>query len=78
MTSTTQSKSNTSVNDCNYNLISVLYHLMQGASTYDQYIEDAQQAGDEELADFFRNLKQASNSTAEKGKQLLSQRLQQS
>lgn len=78
MTAITESQSNTGTQDRHYNLISVLYHLLQGAETYDQYIQDAQQCGDNELAEFFRNLKQASSSTAEKAKELLSKRLQES
>lgn len=77
MTASTQSQSSTGTQDRYYNLISVLYHLLQGAETYDQYIQDAQQAGDNELAEFFQNLKQASASTAEKAKDLLRQRIQE-
>lgn len=76
MTNTTASQANTETKNSHYNLVSVLYHLLQGSSTYDQYIQDAQQSGDNELAEFFMNLKQASSSTAEKAKDLLRQRLQ--
>ncbi|WP_013322453.1 hypothetical protein [Gloeothece verrucosa] len=76
MTVSTSSQSNTGTQNPHYNLISVLYHLLQGAETYDQYIQDAEREGDQELADFFKNLKQASSSTADKAKDLLRQRLQ--
>ena len=36
--------------DEQYDLVSVLYHALQGGETSEQYIEDARTAGDEELA----------------------------
>lgn len=33
---------NTGTQDVTYNLVSILYHALQGAETYDQYIQDAQ------------------------------------
>jgi hypothetical protein len=39
----------TGTRDEQYNLVSVLYHTLQGAETYEQYLQDAQQAGDQEL-----------------------------
>ena len=36
-----------------YNLVSILYHALEGATTYEKYIQDAQNAGDDELAQFF-------------------------
>ncbi len=38
-----------------YDLASILYHALQGAQTYDKYIEDA--GGNEQLAEFFRTAK---------------------
>ena len=46
--------------DAHYNLISVIYHALQGAETYDQYAADAERAGDRELARFLRDV-QAEN-----------------
>jgi hypothetical protein len=40
----------TGVRDEHYNLVSILYHTLQGAETYDTYISDAEGAGDQELA----------------------------
>jgi len=37
-----------------YDLVSVMYHALQGAETYERYITDARERGDGELADFFR------------------------
>lgn len=33
---------NTGTRDETYDLVSILYHALQGAETYDQYIQDAQ------------------------------------
>jgi hypothetical protein len=40
----------TAVPDEIYDIVSVLYHALQGAETYEQYIRDAEQRGDQELA----------------------------
>ncbi|HWP45893.1 MAG TPA: hypothetical protein VNM22_01915 [Candidatus Limnocylindrales bacterium] len=61
-----------------YDLISVLYHILQGAETYLQYIEDAEQTGDNELAQFFREIQQQDRQRADRAKELLRQRINQS
>jgi rubrerythrin len=61
-----------------YDLISVLYHTLQGAETYLQYIEDAEQTGDNELAQFFREIQQQDRQRADRAKELLRQRINQS
>ena len=40
--------------DEHYNLISVLYHALHGADNCDTYALDAEAAGKDELATFFR------------------------
>ena len=54
-----------------YDLISVLYHALQGAETTDKYIKDAEQAGDEELVKYFREVKDQYLKLADRGKTLL-------
>ena len=66
---------NTGTSDVTYNLVSVIYHALQGAETYDTYIKDAEQSGDQELAEFFRDVKQQSSDRAERAKGLLGQRI---
>jgi hypothetical protein len=61
--------------DENYNLISVLYHALQGAETYSQYIRDAQAAGDEELVEFFSEVREEEQDRAERAKELLAARI---
>jgi len=63
--------------DTTYNLISVLYHTLQGCQTYEQYAQDAEQAGQQEIAEFFRKTGRELEQCAEEGQQLLVQCLQQ-
>jgi hypothetical protein len=59
-----------------YNLVSVLYHALQGAELYEKYASDA--GGDQDLASFFREVQQQEQQRAERAKQLLATRLQRS
>ncbi len=61
-------------NNEHFDLISVLYHALQATQTYDTYIKDAQQAGDQELVQFLQQVKQEDLARAEKAKQLLASR----
>jgi hypothetical protein len=65
------SQSKTGTRDITYDVISVTYHLLQGAETIDQYIGDAEQAGDQDLAQFFRETKEEYTRRADRAKQLL-------
>lgn len=78
MTSATQSQANTGTSNEQYNLISVLYHCLEGSATYEKYIQDAQQAGDNDLATFFQDVKDTHSRLAEQAKQMLGQRLNRS
>jgi hypothetical protein len=66
---------NTGASDKTFNLISVLYHALEAASTHEQYVSDAEQNNDTELADFFREIQQHHQQMAERAKGLLKQRL---
>jgi len=57
--------------DSVYGLVSVLYHALQGAQACDQYINDAERAGDDELVTFFTECREAQNQRASRAKQLL-------
>jgi hypothetical protein len=63
--------------DVTYNLVSILYHALHGAETYQQYIQDAEQAGNRELAQFFREVHDENRRRAERGQQLLAQCISQ-
>ena len=65
----------TGTSDENYNLISILYHMLEGAETYEMYAEDAEDADDQELAGFFREVQNTNRQLAERAKDLLKQRL---
>ena len=64
--------------DPHYNLVSVLYHALEGGSTIDTYIQDAEGEGDEELAEFLRQVKQGYKRTSDQAKQLLVARVEHS
>ena len=73
----TGSKGGTGTPDVTYNLISVIYHALQGAQTDQQYVQDAQQAGNQELLQFFRDVVQENERRATRGRELLARVLQQ-
>lgn len=64
----------TGVRDEHYDLISVLYHATHGAWNYEEYARDAEQAGDNDLAQFFRDVKQQNAERAKRAKELLIKR----
>ncbi len=68
-------KHSTNVPDKDYNLISVLYHVLKGADNCDTYIKDAEEANDRELADFFKETKEKYMEIAEKAKKLAAGRI---
>jgi hypothetical protein len=58
-----------------YDIVSVMYHALQGAETYDRYIADAEQRGDDELVAFFRDVQARNREVAQKAKELVRNRL---
>jgi hypothetical protein len=60
-----------------YGVVSILYHALQGAQTYDQYIGDARRAGDSELEEFFTTCRTEEHARAEQAKSLLLERLEE-
>jgi hypothetical protein len=71
----TDDKRITGTKDEHYDLLSVLYHALQGAETCQSYIQDADEAGDAELAQYFREVQGQYRELAQRGKRLLSQRM---
>jgi hypothetical protein len=51
-----------------YDLSSVLFHALEGGASYDTYIEDAEREGDQELADFFRRVRDEDSMRADEAK----------
>jgi hypothetical protein len=67
----------TGTQDVTYDLVSVLYHALQGAETSQRYLRDAEQAGDQELVQFFREAQAWQRHLAAEAKEVLKQRLSQ-
>ncbi len=61
----------TGTRDEQYNLISVLYHALHGAENCETYALDAEAAGDERLAAFFREAQATQRRLAERAKGML-------
>lgn len=61
----------TGTRDEHYNLVSALYHALQGADTCDQYALDAETEGKQDLANFFRTAQKAQTEIADQAKSLL-------
>ncbi|MBO0869636.1 MAG: hypothetical protein J2P15_13830 [Micromonosporaceae bacterium] len=61
--------------DKDYNIIWFTEACLRNALKLETYIQDAERAGDAELADFFRRAQTESRKGAEQGKQLLRGRL---
>src|SRR5918999_1018412 len=57
-----------------YDLSSVLFHALEGGASYDTYIEDAEREGDQELADFFRRVRDEDSMRADEAQRLLAER----
>ena len=70
-----ESTGNTGTRDITYNLVSILYHDLQAAETIDQYISDAEQGGNNDVAQFFRDTKEENRRRTDRAKQLLAQHL---
>ena len=57
-----------------YDLSSVLFHALEGGASYDTYIQDAEEAGDQELADFFIQVRDEDAMRADEAQRLLAER----
>src|ERR687887_2141010 len=63
--------------DKNYDLITVTHLCLEHVWRLDQYAQDAEREGDQELASLFRRMQEHSRRGADECKKLLSQRLQE-
>jgi hypothetical protein len=68
-------KDSTGTRDTVYDLVSIIYHALQGAETYGMYVGDAEEVGDAELAKFFEEVQEEERRRANRAKQLLAARL---
>ena len=62
--------------DRTYAIVSVLYHALQGVEACEKYVNDARQAGDAELEQFFASFRTDQQARAEQAKSLLLDRLE--
>ena len=67
----------TGTRDVVYDLISVIYHALQGAETYQMYEQDAENAGDRAAGALFHDAHEANRQFADRAKTLLGQRMNQ-
>jgi hypothetical protein len=65
----------TGTQDKDYNIIWFTEQCLSNVLRLETYVQDAEGAGDQELADFFRRAQGASRKGAEEGKELLRKRL---
>jgi hypothetical protein len=63
--------------DKNYDLITVTHLCLEHVWRLEQYAQDAEREGDDELGSLFRRMQQHSHKGAEECKQLLAGRLRQ-
>ena len=65
----------TGTKDKDYNIIWFVEQCLSNVLRLETYIEDADRAGDSELAEFFRRAQETSRKGAEQGKEMLRGRL---
>lgn len=61
--------------DKDYNIIWFVEQCLSNTLRLEAYVQDAERAGDSELAEFFRRAQHESRKGAEQGKELLRRRL---
>jgi hypothetical protein len=77
-TGNTETGEITGTADKDYNIIWFTEASLSNVLRLETYIKDAERAGDDELAQFFRRAQDASRRGAEEGKRLLAARLSKS
>jgi LPS O-antigen subunit length determinant protein (WzzB/FepE family) len=75
MSSTQETGQVTGTKDKDYNLIWFTEQSLSNALRLEEYIQDAERDGDNELADFFKRAQSASRKGGEQGKEQLRKRL---
>lgn len=63
------------VKDKNYDLVTVTQLCLEHVWRLEQYAQDAEREGDDELASLFRRMQEHSRKGGEEGKKLLRERL---
>jgi hypothetical protein len=73
--STSETGQVTGTKDKDYNIIWFTESCLSNALRLEQYCQDAERDGDDELAEFFRRAQGESRKGAEQGKEMLARRL---
>jgi hypothetical protein len=66
-----EGRETTGTRDSTYDVVSILYHALQGAEIYDRYCADAIDSSDYELAMFFREVQEEERRRADRAKTML-------
>lgn len=66
-----QEQQSTSISNDEYDVVSTLYHCLREAQHCECYIQDAQNEGQQEAAQYFKDEQQLANKHAEQAKDLL-------
>jgi len=61
----------TGFDDVTYDLISVQYHALKAGHDYGQYVRDAENAGQDEVAAFFKQVQQEDQERGSRASELL-------
>lgn len=61
----------TGFDDVTFDLISVQYHALKGGHDYGQFVRDARNAGQDEIAEFFESVMQQDSERAHRCHELL-------
>ncbi|MFD7655577.1 acyl carrier protein [Actinosynnema sp. NPDC059797] len=63
----------TGFDDVSFDLISVQYHSLKAGHDYGQYVRDAENAGRQDIADFFRRVMEEDSARAKQCHEFLKQ-----
>jgi hypothetical protein len=63
----------TGFDDVTYDLVSVQYHALKAGHDYGQYVRDAENAGQDEIAQFFKDVMAEDSARAQKCHDFLAQ-----
>ena len=61
----------TSTSNTYFDLVSILYHALKEEQSSATYVQDAQKSGDQDLVQFFGEIKQNASRQADRAKELL-------
>ncbi|MDA8219368.1 MAG: hypothetical protein M0Z94_17325 [Dehalococcoidales bacterium] len=65
----------TGASNVEYDLIAVMYHILQGNETMTRYEQDANQTGDHETAQLFRDMREQNKQFLDRARPLLIKRI---